>query len=127
LQTPNAHITAKAGCPNCSHTISKSEIAWLNSLNIPKKYRQYILTINGEDFKLDGYDPITNTVYEFYGDYWHGNPFKYKAYDIHPVNNKYYGELLFKTFKKEQILKKAGYNVVYIWESDFNKQNKGNK
>jgi hypothetical protein len=23
---------------------------------------------------LDGFDPRTNTIYEFYGDYWHGNP-----------------------------------------------------
>ena len=30
---------------------------------------------NNERHKyVDGYDPATNTIYEFLGDYWHGNP-----------------------------------------------------
>jgi hypothetical protein len=31
---------------------------------------------------VDGYDENTNTVYEYLGDYWHGNPEKFYPKDI---------------------------------------------
>jgi G:T-mismatch repair DNA endonuclease (very short patch repair protein) len=71
---------------------------------------------------VDGYDPITNTIYEFNGDFWHGNPSKYKKFDINPISGKTFGELYKKTLEKEDNLKKLGYNVISIWESDYLKE-----
>ena len=61
------------------------------------------------------------TIYEFLGDYWHGNPEKFDSDDIHPLIKKTYGELYKITFKKLDKLQKLGYTVKYIWENDWNK------
>jgi len=118
-QIARNHLRGK-GCPRCSNkSISKIETLWLNSLKIPKKNRQTILEINNKKYKVDGFDSKTNTVYEFYGDFWHGNP---KIYDKNEINSKTgttFGELYKRTIKKEKILKKAGYKVISIWESDW--------
>jgi hypothetical protein len=120
-QTPNDHISRGAGCPFCTHIISKGETEWLNSLNILQEYRQKTIKINNRIFKVDAV--INNIIYEFNGDYWHGNPKKYKAEDINPQAKKTFGELYRKTLEKEKILKEAGYEVISIWESEWNKIN----
>lgn len=117
-QTPNSHLNDESGCPNCINTISKSETRWLDSLNVI--VRQKTIKINGKNYRVDGFDPVTNTIYEFNGDYWHGNPKFYKTEDVHPISKKTYGELYRLTLQKEQDLKDAGYNIISIWESDFN-------
>ena len=121
-QTPNNHLQG-TGCPRCSHIISKLEIQWLDSLNIPddKEHRYVYIKIANKTFKVDGFDPITNTIYEFYGDFWHGNPKVYNnnPNNINKANKKTFVELYQKTLAKEQILKSAGYNIVSIWESEF--------
>ena len=88
------------------------------SLNTTLK-RQY--RIPNTTFKSDGYDPKTNTIYEFLGDYWHGNP---KLYDFDKVNVNAgfsFKELNQKTFERFDEIKKLGYNIKYIWENDYNK------
>ncbi len=121
-QTPSNHLQSH-GCPSCGYTTSKSEIMWLNFLNLPddKEHRHVYIKIKDRKrgFNVDGFDPLTNTVYEFYGDFWHGNPKKYKPNDINSATHCTFGALYYKTLAKEQILKQAGYNVVSIWESDF--------
>jgi len=121
-QLPSTHLLGH-GCPRCSHTISKPETQWLDSLNIPddKEHRNVYIKIKDRKrgFKVDGFDPITNTILEFNGDYYHGNPAKYPPDKVNPTTHKTYGELYARTLNKEQILKSAGYNVVSIWESDF--------
>jgi hypothetical protein len=117
-QQPSNHLTGH-GCPNClssTHT-SKAETEWLNSLGITKENR-HIKILN---YRVDGYDPETNTIYEFNGDYWHGNPSIYLPDKINHRTNKTFGELHENTIKRENILRNAGYNVISIWESDWNK------
>jgi len=122
-QSPHIHIRG-CGCPNCGSRVSKPETEWLNSLNIPddKEHRQVTLRINGRRFHVDGFDLNTNTIYEFYGDYYHGNPnSKFKADEINKITHCTFGELYQKTIERESILKSAGYTIVSIWESDFKK------
>lgn len=99
--------------------MSKLETKWLNYLKIPKKYRQTTIFINGKKYIVDAYDPRTNTIYEFNGDYWHGNPAKYASRDTNKQSNKTFGKLHKDTIKRESIFKLAGYNIISIWESDF--------
>ena len=71
-------ILNSIGCPKCSKRkkYSVTGIKWLKSLNNPNiqhaenrgEYR-----IPDTLWHVDGYDPETNTVYEFLGDKWHGN------------------------------------------------------
>lgn len=126
FQKPNAHLNG-SGCPNCYGHISKPETAWLDFLNIQKENRNFRIEHNNKKYFVDGFEPLTNTVYEFNGDYWHGNPAFYKQDDLNKDAQKTYGELYQKTLEKEAWLKFHGYNIVSIWESDWNTQVKANK
>jgi len=83
--------------------------------------REKTIKIKSKSFYVDGFCPKTNTVYEFYGDFWHGNPKKYNSFEINPFSKKTYGELYNLTMKREKILKTNGYKIISVWESDFNK------
>jgi G:T-mismatch repair DNA endonuclease (very short patch repair protein) len=130
-QTPNAHYSQCSGCPKCNlqHHISKLQIHWLDFTA-----KIHNLTIqhgeNGEEFKIpstrfksDGYCKETNTIYEFHGDYWHGNPNIYEP-NKETYFGKTFGELYEKTLKREQHIKDIGFNLITIWESDWIKLNK---
>ena len=96
--------------------ISKKESSWLDDLKVPE--RQYIIENEDIRIKVDGFDKETNTVYEFLGDYWHGNPNVYKSTDVNKRNNKTMGELYNQTIERFNILKNKGYKIIYRWESD---------
>lgn len=114
------------GCRVCTPKgISKSSQRWLDYLGIPKDigiYREVKIKLPNmkKYFTADGFDPTTNTIYEFHGDYWHGNPKIYDPDDINKVNNKTFGKLFEQTTKRSQKLRNAGYNLVSIWESEWN-------
>lgn len=118
-QTPYNHLRLK-GCTKCSANSSRIENEWLDTLNIPNEYRQHKITINKKKIIVDAYNPLTNTVYEFWGDLWHGNPKLYKSADINGKNKKSFGELYKETQQKRQSIISAGYKLCDIWESDFN-------
>jgi hypothetical protein len=124
------HINAKYGCPHCSISkgYSKSQILWLDNIMEEQKISiQYALSPWGEYKiheigKVDGYCLQTNTVYEFHGDYWHGNPDIYESDDINSTNGKTFGELYQKTIERDQQIRNAGYNLITMWEYDFNRK-----
>jgi len=122
LCTPNDHLSKQSGCPKCYETISKPEIQWLDSLSIPQEYRHKTIIINKKRYNLDAFDPETKTVYEFYGDYWHGNPFIFSKDKINNSVKKTFGELYNNTIKREAELKSFGYKIISIWENDFKNQ-----
>lgn len=116
-----------SGCPICARkTFSQVAINWINSVELKdnikiqtalsecKEYR-----IPGTKFKVDGFCKETNTVYEFYGDYWHGNPKIYNPLDTNKVNYKPFGVLYTNTIQRETKIRKLGYNIVTMWESDY--------
>lgn len=116
-QLPWGHL--KYGCRQCNIHKSKVEKRWLTSLNNKNIVHQY--KIPGTNYVVDGFDPITNTIYEFYGDYWHGNPKKFPPLKINTKTpkNKTFGELYQDTLVREQNLRNMGYTVISMWESDF--------
>lgn len=124
-QEPAAHLSGQ-GCPKCGlgANISKPETQWLNSLNVRDDYRHKTIRINNVRYSVDAYDPITNTVYEFYGDFWHGNPARFRADDINTRSKRSFGELYAATLSKEQTLITAGYTIVSIWENDWKRKQK---
>jgi hypothetical protein len=132
-QVPNSHSRGN-GCPrcNCSNQYSKSQIEWLEFIS--KYYNIYIQhAVNNEEYKIpntnlkaDGYCKETNTVYEYHGDYWHGNPLIFNQKDK-SFFGKTYGELYENTLKREQKIKELGYNLVVMWENDWIKINKSIK
>jgi Zn finger protein HypA/HybF involved in hydrogenase expression len=116
-QSINNHLSGY-GCKRCNR--GKQENNWLDSLGIFIENRQKRLPFL-KALQVDGYDPKTNTVYEFYGDFWHGNPYKYKPDDINVINHKTFGELYQNTIFREKEIRKY-YNLVTIWESDLKRK-----
>jgi len=116
-----------SNCPHCckSRGYSDAEINWLTS--VEKKENIIIrnaldengqFKINGVG-KVDGYCQSNNTVYEFNGDFWHGNPSIYNRDEINPVTKTSFGELYDKTIKREQKIIDLGYNLVVKWETNI--------
>ena len=72
-------------------------------------------------YHADGYCAETNTVYEFHGDVWHGNPNVFASDEhCHPFNPHITaGELFTKTINRDQQICDLGYNIVVMWEADF--------
>lgn len=116
----NTRVGKNSGCPYCCHKISKVEIEWLNYLKIDEKYRQSNIYIDGKRYLVDAYVPETNTIYEFWGDYYHGNPTIYNLDDYNKTCKKTFRELYNKTINKKNIFISNGYNLVYIWEKEWN-------
>jgi len=119
------------GCYKCHirKNYSKQQIEWLNFIQsrdnivILHALNEGEFNIPNTRFKADGYCKETNTIYEFHGDYWHGNP---SIYD--PNDKTYFGktfrELYEKTLEREKQIKDMGFNLITIWESDWIKLNK---
>jgi very-short-patch-repair endonuclease len=116
-QRPDDHMRGR-GCIKCGDKFGIKENKWLDSLNV--KDRQ----VRIDKYIVDGYDSTTNTIYEFNGDYWHGNPKKYKKDDVNSSCKKTFGELYNNTIEKEKILIDKGYRVISIWESEYINKNK---
>jgi len=96
---------------------SKEETIWLDSLNISEEYRQYpIRSVSGKNYIVDGFDPNTNTVYEWNGSFWHGNPDYYDLERPHPVlKENTFGDLYERTIKKQEDILNSGYNIIVQW------------
>ena len=79
---------------------------------------------------MDGYDPITKTVYEFHGCEFHGCK-KCKQNNRHSKTfhhpDRTFEEMYQATQRKIDLLHAAGYKVIDIWECDFKKELKENK
>lgn len=120
LIEPKNHILNQRGCPSCfKGNRSWKEIHWLTSLSVPEDCRQKKIKIGKKSFLVDG--KVGNTVYEFWGDYWHGNPEKFNHSDKNTKCGKTFGELYNLTMEKRKIITDAGFDLVEIWESDYNK------
>jgi hypothetical protein len=120
-RTPVAHTIYQRGCPACyPGNQSWVEISWLDSLRIPEDNRQKRITIGKKTFLVDA--KVENTIYEFWGDFWHGNPEKFLPYDVNGKCGKTFNELYTETMKKRDLILSAGYNLVEIWESNYRDQ-----
>ena len=115
-QISTSHLSG-SGCPKCCSSISNKEILWLNKLGIDDNNRQVRIKINDRVYNVDGING--NIIYEFYGDYWHGNPSIYNEFDFNKSVGKTFGELYKKTIDRERILEDSGYKVISIWESEY--------
>lgn len=124
-QAPSMHISGQ-GCPFCSKTISKPSKDWLKSLENLNIISEYQFPQNRRR-KADGYDPTTNTVYQFHGTYWHSDPIVFSHELLHELAEMTHGENYAISCKKDQQILDWGYNLVVMWEYDWQLLNKSLK
>ena len=131
-QTPNSHLSGR-GCPKCTKQHSKSQIQWLelisklNNIHIKHAINDCEFKIPDTRYLADGYCKETNTIYEFHGDYWHGNPKIFNPNELNKTVGKTYKELYENTLKREQEITDLGFNLEVMWESNWNNINKSIK
>jgi G:T-mismatch repair DNA endonuclease (very short patch repair protein) len=123
------HIHDKNGCPKCSSRhYSKVQIEWLESITLytgikiqhAENNKEH--NIKGTYKYADGYSSEFNTVFEFHGCFYHGCPECYPDRNkCNEVCSKTFNELYENTLKKEQDCIDNGYNLVTVWECEWNK------
>lgn len=118
-QKPCIHIQG-SGCQKCTHRISKGEQKWLEKFKNPDILKQQLIkTKYNKTLIVDGYDPHTNTVYQYHGCFWHGCP---KCFDPKGINviSKIKNKTLYeKTLQNNKTIVDSGYKLVFIWEHEF--------
>ena len=108
---------------------SKMSIMWLNYMSKTKNLAiqhalnggEKKLTIDGKTYKVDGFCDKTNTVYEFYGCFWHGCPNCYKPNIVNSKNQMEMGTLNAQAIEKRENIKSAGYNHIETYECQLTK------
>ena len=125
---PDYHLQGGA-CLKCNarKPWSKVSMEWLKYIqeteapnlehyeNTGKEHR-----IKNSKFKADGYDPDKNCIYEFHGCFWHGCPCKNRPLDEDDA--KMLEERYNKTLEREKFIREQGYNLIVIWECEWNKK-----
>ncbi len=132
VTTPNMHLCRRGICLKCKPkseytNFSRMSIEWIEKEARSRRMKNVQHAMNGSEFqipgtrfKVDGYHERTKTVFEFYGDKFHGNPKLFKRNDTpHPFSDKTALQLYASTMRREKKLKQMGYRVISIWETDF--------
>lgn len=110
------------GCPICNPgNSSKKEQEWLDHVGVARTSDSRLRWIPGIAWKVDGYVSLTNTVYEFHGTYFHGDPRVYVSNVWNVKAQKTMGELYERTVKRAKILRDKGYHLVEMWEHDWDR------
>lgn len=112
-QTPNNHLYTANGCPSCGSNTSKPANKWLDDLNIPKLSREIVLEIEKNKYKVDAFH--NNTIYGYFGHFWHGHPDFFPPHDINPKNKVSYGELYEKTLERINIFQCSSHSFIHLW------------
>lgn len=99
--------------------VSKIANEWLLSQEEQEGPLEREYRIPGKKYKVDGFNAPKKRVYEFLGDYWHGNPSKYNPDDINPSTGVTYGVMYTQTMKRLDYIRDLGYEVIYIWECEW--------
>jgi hypothetical protein len=128
FQTSYGHIQGH-NCPKCSKKgFSQKAIKWLEyimskeNIHIEHAMNSGEYQIPDTRLRADGYCPDSNTIYEFHGTIYHGDP---RICDPEDCNylGKNYKDLYDKTLKKEEKIKELGFNLVTMWELDYDNLN----
>ena len=106
---------------------SKMSIMWLNYVSIGVNIKHTLnggekeLTTDDKTYKVDGFCEETNTVYGFYGCFWHGCPKCYRPNIVNSKNQMDMGTMNDKSIKKRETIKNAAYNHISTYECQLAK------
>jgi hypothetical protein len=117
---PNKNFSKKA-CEFLDTLAAQENITILHAHHTKGVKSGYEHKIEPTEYMVDGYVPEERKIFEFLGDYWHGNPEKYDRDDVNDKSKLTFGQLYDNTFKRFGEIKKLGYQIFYIWERDYDK------
>jgi hypothetical protein len=119
-QSPHGHLQGQ-GCPRCIRLgrISKISQEWLSLIKVSHPLLELEYHIPDTSYFADGYDPISRTIYEFHGDYWHGNPIIYESTKYNEVTKCTMGQLYENTLNKRDKCISLGFRYIEMWENSW--------
>ena len=126
-QRVSSHL-AGGGCQRCAWGPTSKKCAdWLDLIAVQTGHHIQHAENGGEYHfpempkrKADGFDEITNTVYEYNGTLFHGDPRRYPADRPHPlIAKKTCGEVYQKTLDRDEWIRDQGYTLVTMWEMEW--------
>lgn len=126
-QKPRDVIHGNNACPHCQNkSYSQAALKWLAFVEKRDGIKIQHALEGGEKMlqgvgKVDGWCEDSKKVFEFHGDFFHGNPTVYGMTDFNPVSKELMGVLWLKTMDKEFRVEKAGYEYEAMWEKDWKK------
>ena len=109
-------------------TYSIKSIKWLKYLSIKHNINikhacnggEIKLMIEGKPYKVDGYDDLSKTIFQFHGCFFHGCNICYKdPATINKLNHYRMGDLYKRTLKYNELISKLGFRLKTIWEHEF--------
>ena len=125
IKTVKKHLENQ-GCPKCARkNFSAKSINWLEYVAKTKNITIQHAMNTGEynlpntNLKVDGFCEETHTVYEFHGSLWHGDIRLYKPQNTNPVNKRTFGDLYIKTLERQMQIQKLEFNLIIMWEYDW--------
>ena len=84
--------------------------------------------ISGRKLPVDGFNPQTQTVYQFHGCYWNGHDCSLnRGKEFNDKRQKLIAELSEETKTNTEYIKKQGYNAVERWECEWGDMKKTNR
>ena len=105
---------------------SHGQIEWLEFIKVSTPDIHHMLNHDGGEYRIpksrykaDGFSHKESCIYEYNGDYYHGNPAIYNPDEINVMCKKTFGQLYKNTQIKQKICEESGYNYYSIWESDW--------
>lgn len=75
--------------------------------------------VSVETFNVDVLIPEKSLIVEYFGDFWHCNPNKWKAEDYNRRLHMTAKEKWQQDEKRLKMLRSLGYNVIVVWESSY--------
>jgi hypothetical protein len=106
------------------HKYSSESTEWLEYLRRHKGVRGLQHATNGGEVKIgkyyvDGFDKASNTVYEYYGCFFHGCKNCFSGELRNPDTNKRLIQSYTETMLREKWLRSQNYKVVTMWGCDW--------
>ena len=77
------------------------------------------IRIKSVNAKVDGYDPVTKTIMQVHGCFWHGHDKCFQAHTINQVKGVSMGTLFDQTQTQTRSFREAGFDVQEVWECEI--------
>lgn len=94
------------------NNLERQGYAILDSIGLAYRPQELI----ADKFTVDAFLPEHNTIIQFDGDYWHGNPDKFQSLDHRQEKRVRLDR------SQEAYFAKCGYTVLRFWECDIKKR-----
>lgn len=118
--SPTNHLFGKQGCRSCNMSASIQQEEWLDKLGVDVACRnKKVVMHDGTYILADAVDQKRKIIYEYWGDYWHGNPDRYDKDYLNPHCKCTMGELFNLYLQKKSKILDSGYKLIEIWENDY--------